>query len=164
MSLLNTPALIFTALLGTWFGAALFYTAIVGPALVEAGPSSVGFLQTLARRYGTGPFYALLAFSTVITGVWVCFAPGLYGAAGARNPWTILSVGLAVLALLLGALANRTAEGKWVRAIRNLARSATTEHDTEVAAALARVEKTNVITTTVLGLALICAVLSRTVS
>lgn len=50
----NLPILIFSGLLGTWFGAALFYIAIVAPAAMQAGPSAVGFLQTLARRYGTG--------------------------------------------------------------------------------------------------------------
>jgi hypothetical protein len=53
----NLPILIFAGLLGAWFGAALFYVVIVGPAAVQAGSSGVGFLQTLAQRYGTGPFY-----------------------------------------------------------------------------------------------------------
>src|SRR5437879_3683308 len=161
---MNSPALaaqapfpIFAGLLGTWFGAALFYVVIVGPAAVEAGPSGVGFLQTLARRHGTGRFYAVLPFLTVIAGLWMYLAHGVYQSANASNVSATLAVGLAIVALLLGASANRIAERKWVNAVENLNGSATMEH---VAAVLAKAEQTNVITTMMLGLALICAVWS----
>ncbi len=116
----QAPFAIFAGLLGTWFGAALFYAAIVGPAAVEAGRSGVGFLQALARRHGTGLFYAVLAFLTVIAGLWTYFANGIYQLASASNLWATLAVGLAIIALLLGASANRIAERKWVNAVKNV--------------------------------------------
>jgi len=138
----------------------------VGPAAVEAGRSGVGFLQALARRHGTGLFYAVLAFLTVIAGLWTYFANGIYQSASASNLWATLAVnlwatlavGLAIVALLLGASANRIAERKWVNAVKNANESTTTE---QVAAVLAKAEQTNVITTIVLGLALVCVVWSR---
>jgi hypothetical protein len=133
----NPLILIFAALLGTWFGAAVFYVVVVGPAIVQAGQSGVGFLQTLARRYGTGPFYAVLAFLTVATGVWMYVADGAYQS-GARGLWTMLSVGLAILALLLGASVNRMAERKWVHVVRNIQGSATGDQGSDVATAIAK--------------------------
>jgi hypothetical protein len=160
----NLRMLIFAGLLGIWFGAALFYVLIVGPAAVQARASGVGFLQTLARRYGTGPFYAVLAFLTVIAGVWMYLANEVYKSASASNAWATLSVGLAILAFLLGASANRIAERKWVNVVKNVRGSATTDQGTEVAAVLAKAEKTNVMTTIVLWGALICLVLSGIVA
>lgn len=148
---------IFVALLGTWFGAAVFYVVVIAPAVVQAGPSGVGFLQTLARRYGTGPFYAVLAFLTVATGMWMYVA-------GARGVWTTLSVGLAILALFLGASANRIAERKWVHLVGTIRGSATGDQGSDVATAIAKAERVNVVTTVVLGLALLCVVLSRTMA
>src|SRR5262249_48595743 len=87
----NLPILIFAGLLGAWFGAALFYVVIVGPAAVQAGSSGVGFLQMLAQRYGTGPFYAVLAFLTVITGIWMYLANGVYVSASGSNVWATLA-------------------------------------------------------------------------
>jgi hypothetical protein len=159
----NLQILIFAALLGAWFGAALFYVVIVGPAAVQAGSSGVGFLQTLAQRYGTGPFYAVLAFLTVITGIWMCLANRVYASASASNVWAALGVGLAILALLLGASANRIAERKWVNVVKNVRGSAATGEGAEVTAVLAKAERTNAMTTIVLGLALLCVVLSRVV-
>ena len=150
--------LIFAGLLGTWFGAAIFYVVIVGPAANQAGSSAVGFLQTLARRHGTGPFYAVLAFLTVIAGVWLYLAES----ASATNVWISLGVILAILALVLGASANRIAERKWVNAVNNVRGSA--EQGAEVVAALAKAARTNVITTIVIGLALVCVILSRIVT
>ena len=118
----------------------------------------MGFLQALARRHGTGLFYAVLAFLTVIAGLWTYFANGIYQLASASNLWATLAVGLAIIALLLGASANRIAERKWVNAVKNVNESTTTE---QVAAVLAKAEQTNVITTIVLGLALVCVVWSR---
>jgi hypothetical protein len=73
-------------------------------------------------------------------------------------------VALAILALTLGASANRIAERKWIRAVQNVRTSAMTDQRTELAAVLAKAEKTNVMTTMILGLALICVVLSRMVA
>src|SRR5262249_39704505 len=87
----NLPIPIFAGLLGAWFGAALFYVVIVGPAAVQAGSSGVGFLQMLAQRYGTGPFYAVLAFLTVITGIWMYLANGVYVSASGSNVWATLA-------------------------------------------------------------------------
>jgi hypothetical protein len=160
----DQPLLIFAGLLGTWFGAAVFYVVVIGPAAVRAGPSGVGFLQMLARRYGTGPFYAVLAFLTVIAGIWMYLANGVHQSGSADNVWVSVAVGLAILALLLGASANRMAERKWVNVVRNVRGSATEEQGIDVTTALAKAEKTNVMTTLVLGLALICVVLSRTMT
>ncbi|WP_026872025.1 hypothetical protein [Inquilinus limosus] len=110
--------LVFTGLLGTWFGAAVFYVLIIGPAAAQAGPSAVGFLLTLARRRGAGPFYAVLAFLTVITGVSMLLVEGMYRLASSSDLWGSLSVGLTALALVLGASANRIAERKWIDAVK----------------------------------------------
>jgi hypothetical protein len=160
----NPLILAFAGLLGMWFGAALFYAVVMGPAAVQAGPAAVGFLQALARRYGTGPFYAVLAFLTVIIGIWMYVATGVYRSTNASNLWVTLSVGLAILALLCGASANRIAERKWVNAVKSVRETAATEQGSEVAAVLVRVEKTNVVTTIVIGLALISMILSRIVT
>lgn len=154
----NPLILIFAGLLGTWFGAAMFYVIIVGPAAVQAGPSAAGFLQTLAQRTGTGPFYAVLAFLTVIVGVWAY----LVEPASARNMWMSLSIGLAILALLLGGSASRIAERKWVSAIKDVREPA--GRGTEVAAAFAKAARINLMPTVVIGLALVCVVLSRIVT
>ena len=160
----NPLILVFASLLGTWFGAALFYVVVVGPAAVQAGPSGIGFLQTLARRYGTGPFYAVLAFLTVIAGICMYLANEVYERATASNVWATLGVGLAIVALLLGASANRIAERKWINVVKSAQGFERTDQGTGVAAVLAKAEKINIVTTIVLGLALICVVLSRTVT
>jgi hypothetical protein len=74
-----------------------------------------------------------------------------------------LGVGLAILALLLGASANRIAERKWVNVVKKVRGSAATGEGAEVTAVLAKAERTNAMTTIVLGLALLCVVLSRVV-
>jgi uncharacterized membrane protein len=155
----NPQTLIFASLLGTWFGAALFYVVIVGPAAVEAGPSGIGFLRTLARRHGTGPFYAGLALLTVAAGIWMYVADGLYEPTNAGNLWMTLAVGLAILALLRGASANRLAERRWVNAVRNV--QAPSDNESDLATVLAKARKINITTTIVLGLALISLVLAR---
>jgi hypothetical protein len=91
-------------------------------------------------------------------------ATGVYRSTNASNLWVTLSVGLAILALLRGASANRIAERKWVNAVKSFRETAATEQGSEVAAVLARVEKTNVMTTIVIGLALISMILSRIVT
>lgn len=91
-------------------------------------------------------------------------ASGVFESASARNIGMTLGVALAILALLLGASANRIAEGNWIRAVNNVGTSAMTDQVTELAAVVAKAEKTNVITTIILGLAHICVVLSRIVA
>jgi hypothetical protein len=159
----NSPTLIFAVLLGIWFGAALFYVVIVGPAAVQAGQSGVGFLQTLARRYGTGPFFAACALLTVFAGVWMYFANETYESTSASNVWATLGVGLAGLALLLGASANRIAERGWVNVVKSMPGPSMADQRSEVASVIARAEWINVTTTIVLGLALLCVVISRAV-
>src|SRR5262249_40607100 len=77
---------------------------------------------------------------------------------------SLLGVGLAILALLLGASAYRIAERKWLNVVKNVRGSAATAERAEVTAVLAKAEKTNAMTTIVLGLALLCVVLSRAVT
>lgn len=59
---------------------------------------------------------------TVIVGVWMCVANGVFESASARNIGMTLGVALAILALLLGASANRIAERNWIRAVNNVGR------------------------------------------
>ena len=159
--MINPSLLIFAALLGVWFGAALFYVAVAGPAAIAAGPSGVGFLQTLARRRGTGPFYAVLAFATVMAGIWMYVTSELYPSASASNVWATLSLAFAILALSLGASANRIAERKWVKTVKHDQTSTSADQDAELVAAFFQAEKVNIMSTAVLGIALICLVLSR---
>jgi hypothetical protein len=49
----NLQILIFAALLGAWFGAALFYVVIVGPLLSKPGHPAWGFYKR--SRSATAP-------------------------------------------------------------------------------------------------------------
>ena len=113
---------------------------------------------------GTGPFYAVLAFLTVIAGICMYLANEGYERATASNAWATLGVGLAIVALLLGVSANRIVERKWINVVKSAQGFERTDQGTGMAAVLAKAEKINIVTTIVLGLALICVVLSRTVT
>jgi hypothetical protein len=156
------PLLLFTGLLGTWFGAALFYVIIVGKTLVYGSTASIGFLKTLANRKGTGIFFAILAFLSVIAGIWSYVANDIYKTPfGASGLWVTIGTTLAIIALLLGASANRSAEGHWIRAVKRIEGPATAEQGTELTAAIAKAEKVNAVTAAVICIALICIVMSQ---
>ena len=97
---------------------------------------------------GTGPFYAVLAFLTVIAGICMYLA----------------NEGYERVALLLGVSANRIVERKWINVVKSAQGFERTDQGTGMAAVLAKAEKINIVTTIVLGLALICVVLSRMVT
>jgi hypothetical protein len=80
----NLPILIFAGLLGAWFGAALFYVVIVGPAAVQAGSSGVvEVTRGFAGPQGNGRFrwHALAARGSRAT----CLLPAGVRSSGLRR-------------------------------------------------------------------------------
>ncbi|MHB8632812.1 MAG: hypothetical protein ACYDBQ_02430 [Thermoplasmatota archaeon] len=150
--------LMFTGLLGSWFGAGLFHLLVTGPAAVQSAGRDTAFPEALARRHGTGWFFAIRAVLTVGVGIGMFFGNGLYMMAGVSDVLATCSVALAVAALVLGATLNRAAEARWMRAA-TLPPSPTKAADVE--SALRRASRVNVVPAVVLGAAILCMLLSR---
>jgi hypothetical protein len=144
--------LLYTAAASLWLGAGLNQLVVMGATLVAAGPDAAPFVRALARRRGSGLFFAAIAFVTTILGVLAYFASGaLTAPATAPN----VALGLAVLATLAalarGATANRVAEARVLEA----ALHGTPQEMAELAAKAHRVNKTTIGVLAVAALALL---------
>lgn len=153
------PLAISVGLAGAWWGAGAYGVLVQEPALRAAGPEADGYLRALAARRGTGIFFAVLAFATVLSGIWTYIAHGLATSAWAGgHVWITLGVLTSVVALLLGATMNRVAENRWMtelqREVRGpgpAARAAKAARE-ELAA---RARRVNLLTVVVVGIAFI---------
>jgi peptidoglycan/LPS O-acetylase OafA/YrhL len=148
-----------------WFGGAAYQVRIVGGTLMAAGPAAGGFMQALARRKGIGWYFALTG------GLAIVFGGILYGQemnsgaiAGAfegRGLWLTLGALFAVLAYVYGAVHSLPLERKWMRLSNSIKGAPTKEQGQQLMEFGMRLGKSGVVSTALIGLAMLLMLLSR---
>jgi hypothetical protein len=145
-----------------WFGGAVYQTAVIGRALMVAGPQASGFMLALARRGGIGRYFAITG------GLAILFGGALYGqehvyeaAFTGRNLWLTLGAIMAVLTYLHGLTANLPTERRWLALCNGLKGPPTPEEGRRMQELGMRLGKLGAASTAMLGLSMLLMLMSR---
>jgi uncharacterized membrane protein len=148
-----------------WFGGAVYQVRVIGPALMAAGPSGMGFVLTLARRRGIGWFFALSGGLAILFGGWLYGAEmadhRIAGAFDGRGLFLTLGAVMALLAYLHGLTSNMPTEKKWLAVCNAVKGTPTPEQGKQIAELGAKLGKQGVISVAMLGVAMLLMLLSR---
>lgn len=142
-----------------WVGGGLFQIAVIGPALMAAGPKGGGFIVALMRRGGMGRYFAISGLLTILFGGWyygghVRMAGGAFDVASGYIYITLGSF-VALLAFLHGAFASMPAERKLIALCRDLKGEPTAEQASQMQALGMKLGRNGVISGMMIGIALL---------
>ncbi len=145
-----------------WFGGAAYQARVIGPALMAAGPSGMGFVLTLARRRGIGWFFALAGAMTILFGGWLYGKEQVYSAAfEGRNLWLTLGALLALGAYGHGLAVNMPTEKKWLAVCNSVKGTPTPEQGKLIAEYGAKLGKASIMGAAMVGVAMLLMLMSR---
>lgn len=145
-----------------WFGGAVYQVRIVGGALMSAGPAAGGFMQALARRKGIGWYFALTGGLTILFGAILYGQEKVYEAGfEGRGIWLTLGAVFAVAAYLYGAMHSLPLERRWIALSNSITGQPTKEQGQQLMEFGMKLGKSGVISTALIGGAMLLMLLSR---
>lgn len=118
-----------------WFGAGVYQVAVIGRALMAAGPAAGGFVVALMKNGGIGRFFALSGILTIL------FGGALYGnlmgdeaieTFSGRGLFLTLGAVVAVAAFIHGMVVNMPTERKLIALAKGLKGAPTKEQAAEM--------------------------------
>lgn len=149
-----------------WFGAAAYHVSIIGSTLMQAGPAAGGFLSTLARRGGIGKYFAVNGGLAIVFGGWLFGSMHKAGSIRFGDAHGILltvGAGLALVAYIHGMVVNMPTERKWIALSNSIKGPPSPEQGQQLAAYGMKLGKAGVLSTILIGLAMLSMLASRLV-
>ncbi len=150
-----------------WAGGAFFVAAVVGPAMMKAGPNAGGFLTAAARNGGFSRFFMAAGVVTIVAGgilyskfeihkdPWGQVVPG--------NLWLTLGAILAVLAFLDGLFVIMPKDKEMGKILTSLKGPPTPQQSARIQELGMKIGKMSAISTVLVLLALVGMMLRRLV-
>lgn len=145
-----------------WFGGAAYHVAIIGRALMAAGPASTGFQLALARRGGIGKYFAITGGLAILFGAALYGQEHIYASAfTGRNLWLTLGSIMALLTYGHGLAANLPNEKKWIKLCNSIQGTPTPEQGKQLQALDEKLGRLANQSTAMLAITLLLMLMSR---